>query len=88
MDAKITLAFDKEVIERAKNLAAENNISLSRMVEFMLRKATSKSYQNLEEFSISEWVKDIAEGEAEYSVAPKSRKKLREDFYKSKKRKK
>jgi hypothetical protein len=41
MDAKITLSFDKNVIEKAKAYAEENNISLSRLTEFLLSKVTS-----------------------------------------------
>lgn len=43
MDSKITLNFDKSVIEKAKEYANENNISLSRLIEFLLTKITSKS---------------------------------------------
>lgn len=66
MDAKITLSFDKNVIEKAKAYAEENNISLSRLTEFLLSKVTSKSYQSLEDYPISDWVNMVAEGEATY----------------------
>jgi hypothetical protein len=35
MDAKLTLHFDREVIVKAKAFAAANNISLSRLTEFI-----------------------------------------------------
>lgn len=66
MDAKVTLHFNKDVIEKAKKFAAENNISLSRLTEFLYRKITTGNYQTLEEFPIAEWVNQVAEGEAVY----------------------
>jgi hypothetical protein len=45
MDAKVTLSFDEEVIVLAKEFAAKNNISLSRLTEFLLKKATTNSQQ-------------------------------------------
>ena len=41
MDSKITLSFDQQVIEQAKEFAAANNISLSRLTEFLLSKVIS-----------------------------------------------
>ena len=54
MDAKVTLSFNKSVIEKAKKYADENNISLSRLTEFLLSKVTSKKYQSLEDLPISD----------------------------------
>ncbi len=85
MDSKITLSFDKNVISKAKKYADDNNISLSRLTEFLLQKITSSNYTSLEDFPISEWVQQIAEGEAVYKTKHKSRKSLKEEFYKSKK---
>jgi hypothetical protein len=85
MDAKLTLSLDAAVIERAKQFAEEQNISLSRLVEVMLRKATSQSYSQLEELPIADWVMQVSEGEAEYKTKKKSRKDLKEEFFKSKK---
>lgn len=56
MDNKITLSFDESVISRAKEYAADNNISLSRLIEFLLKKVTSSHCNNLEDFPISDWV--------------------------------
>lgn len=84
MDAKITLSFDKSVIEKAKEYAEENNISLSRLTEFLLSKVTSKSYKSLEEFPISDWVSMVSEGQAEYTTK-RSRKASKDAFFKSKK---
>ena len=53
MDAKVTLSFDENVISKAKRYADRNNISLSRLVEFLLQKTTSYSYSSLEYLPIS-----------------------------------
>lgn len=85
MDAKITLSFDKEVIARAKKFADAQNISLSRMMEYLLREITSGNYRNLEEFPLSDWVSQLAEGKAVYVTRPRSRKVLKNEFMNSKK---
>ncbi|MGB3848640.1 MAG: DUF6364 family protein [Tunicatimonas sp.] len=38
MDAQVTLHLDRELIEQAKVFAANHNISLSRLTEFLLGK--------------------------------------------------
>lgn len=85
MDAKITLSFDEEVIKKAKRFAQANNTSLSRMMEFLLKKMTSTHYNSLEDFPISDWVNQVSEGEAVYQTKPRSRKVAKSEFYKSKK---
>ncbi len=85
MDTKITLSFDKEVIGKAKAFAETQNISLSRMMEFILRQITSGSYSSLENLPVSDWVNQLAEGEARYISKPKSRKALKNKFLSSKK---
>jgi hypothetical protein len=86
MDSKITLSFDESVIDKAKKYSANNNISLSRLTEFLLKKATADNDENLENFPISDWVWEIAEGPAEYKTkARRTRKKAKEEFFKSKK---
>ena len=84
MDSKITLSFDKHVIENAKEYAENNNISLSRLIEFLLTKVTTKSFNSLEDYPISDWVNMVAEGEAKYHVQ-RTRKQSKEAFLKSKK---
>jgi hypothetical protein len=69
MDAKVTLSFNKSVIEKAKKYADENNISLSRLTEFLLSKVTSKKYQSLEDLPISDWVSVVSEGAVEYKTS-------------------
>ena len=85
MDAKITLSFDKEIIGKAKKFAEARNISLSRMMEFLLRQITSGNYAKLEDFPVSDWVSELSEGKALYVTRPKSRKAMKKEFFESKK---
>jgi len=86
MDNKITLSFDGSVISKAKKYAERNHISLSRLVEFLLKKITSNQYSSLEDFPISDWVQQIAEGEATYQTKhSRTRKVAKEEFFKSRK---
>jgi Family of unknown function (DUF6364) len=85
MDAKITLSFDETVIKKAKRYAESNNISLSRLTEFLLSKVTSNSYQSLEDLPISDWVSIVSEGEVEYQTKPKKNAALKAEYFKSKK---
>jgi hypothetical protein len=84
MDTKVTLSFNEEIINQAKQYAADNNISLSRLIEFLLLKVTTKNYQSLEDFPISEWVSQVAEGEAVYHTK-RNRKASKNEFFESKK---
>lgn len=83
MDAKVTLSFDKDIVEAAKKFAAGHNISLSRLMEHLLKQITTGNYSSLEDLPISTWVNQVAEGKAEYHSRPKSRKDLKEDFFES-----
>ena len=85
MDAKITLSFDESVINKAKRYAENNNISLSRLTEFLLSKVTSNNYQSLEDLPISDWVSMVAEGETEYQTKTKKNKDLKNEYFKTKK---
>ena len=85
MDAKITLSFNETVANKAKRYAEKNNISLSRLVEFLLEKATSSNYMSFEEFPIADWVHQVAEGEAKYVTKARSRKSMKSEYYSSKK---
>lgn len=85
MDAKITLSFNEDVIAKAKRYAEKNNISLSRLVEFLLAKTTASSYNSFEDFPISEWVSQVAEGEAVYQTKRKTRKASKAEYFSSKK---
>jgi hypothetical protein len=86
MDAKVTLSFDKEVVHQAKEYAASQNISLSRLVEFLLRRTTMGQYSSLEDFPIADWVKQVSEGPAEYRTRKRSRKDLKDEFFSSRKK--
>jgi hypothetical protein len=85
MDAKITLSFDKDVIEKAKKFAESQNMSLSRLMEFLLGQITSGQYKNLEDLPVSDWVNEIAEGPAEYVTRKRTRKSMKSEFLNSRK---
>lgn len=85
MDAKITLSFDEAVIKKAKRFAENNNISLSRLTEFLLNKVTSDTNRSLEELPIADWVSIVSEGEVEYQTKAQKRKDLKSEYFKSKK---
>jgi hypothetical protein len=86
MDHKITLSFDESVIRKAKKYAENNNISLSRLIEFLLQNITSSNYQSLEDFPISDWVNQVAEGGAVYQTSKKrTRKSSKAKYFASKK---
>jgi hypothetical protein len=84
MDAKITLSFDSDIIDKAKKYAKKEGLSLSRLTEILLRKAVSKDYKNIEDIPIADWVQIVSEGPAEY-VKPRRRKALNNEYFKSKK---
>jgi len=85
MDAKITLSFNKEVIEKAEEFADKNNISLSRLTEFLLHKVVHRKYYSLEDLPISDWVSAVAEGEVEYETKQRKKRNLKDEFFNSKK---
>jgi len=85
MDAKITLSFDEEIIGKAKKFADDNNISLSRLTEFLYSKITSGHYKQLEDLPVANWVNMLAEGEVEYQKKTLSRKALKKEYFKSRK---
>ena len=83
MDAKITLSFDEDVIAKAKHFADSQNISLSRLTEFLYSKLTKNNYASLEDLPVSDWINIAAEGPAEYFTQRKNSKKLKDEFYQS-----
>jgi len=87
MDAKITLSFDEDIINKAKTFADDHNISLSRLTEFLYSRITKGQYRSLEELPVSEWVSMVAEGAVEYKATPKPRKYYKSEFLKSRKTK-
>lgn len=82
MNARITLSFDKEIIEEAKEFAAQHNISLSRLTEFLYGQVVGKQNKILEELPVSNWVNMVAEEKPEYR-RKRSRKELKAEFYNS-----
>jgi hypothetical protein len=85
MDAKVTLSFDQDVINKAKVFAEANHISLSRLIEYLLRKATGDTIRELEDLPVADWVHEVAEGRAEYKTRSKSRKSIKKEFFESRK---
>jgi len=85
MDAKITLSFNKSIIDKAKEFADENNMSLSRLTEFLYSKITSGHYQSLEDLPISDWVNMVSEGEAIYETKARKNKDIKAEYFRSKK---
>ena len=83
MDAKVTLSFNKDVIDKAKEFAEQNNISLSRLTEYLYSQVTSKNYKSLEELPVSDWVDFVAEGPIEYRKTP-GRDKMKAEFFNKK----
>ncbi|GAB1450131.1 hypothetical protein MASR2M47_01870 [Draconibacterium sp.] len=80
MDTKLTLHFDQSVIEKAKRFAEDNNISLSRLTEYLYRQITTGGYKSLEEFPVADWVDQVAEGDAVY--IKRSRKDAKDEYFK------
>lgn len=85
MDSKITLSFNEAVIKKAKKYAEANNISLSRLIEFLLTKITTAQYQSLEHFPIADWVHEVSEGKAVYQTKKRTRKASKSEYFTSKK---
>jgi hypothetical protein len=87
MDKKITLSFDDKVIQEAKKYAESKGISLSRLVEYLLRRVAVKEYQHLEDFPVADWVKEVSEGPIVYRTEKqkRSRKSAKDEYFSSKK---
>ena len=85
MDIKITLSFDEAVINKAKAFADAQNISLSRLTEFLYSRIVSGHYKSLEDLPVADWVSMVAEGQAEYKTKSRSRKSLKNEYLKSRK---
>jgi hypothetical protein len=85
MDAKITLSFDEEIINKAKKFAEGQNMSLSRLTEFLYSQIVSGHYKSLEDLPVADWVSRVSEGEAQYKTKKRGRKSLKYEFMKSRK---
>ncbi|WP_262483151.1 DUF6364 family protein [Aquiflexum balticum] len=66
----MTLSFDKKIIEKAKEFAAQQNISLSRLTEYLYAQITSGDYKTLDHMPVADWIIILAEGQAEYKKSP------------------
>lgn len=62
MDSKLTLKLDQSVIERAKQYAAQQNLSLSKLVEFYFDTLTSE--KKSDKIELSPFVKSISTGKS------------------------
>lgn len=64
METKLTLKLDKTVIEKAKQYAASQNRSLSRIIEDYLQTLTNKdkTFKKEMEIPISSFVKSMSTG--------------------------
>ncbi|MGV9012938.1 MAG: DUF6364 family protein [Flavobacteriales bacterium] len=82
MDAKITMSFNEDVIAKAKRFAAEQNISLSRLTEFLLGKVSNATYRSLDDLPVSDWINAISEGQVKY-VRKNSRKSVKKSYLES-----
>lgn len=82
MDSKITLSFDRKVIKDAKAFAERNNISLSRLTEFLLSKAVSGTYRSIDELPVADWIDLVSEGKVEY-VRKNSAQSIKKDYLES-----
>ncbi|MEC3966762.1 DUF6364 family protein [Flagellimonas halotolerans] len=60
MDTKLTLKLNQEIIERAKEYAADKKMSLSRIVEAYLQSLTSDKKDS--DVEISPFVKSLSTG--------------------------
>lgn len=85
MDTKVTLSFNEEIIGKAKQFAEQNNISLSRLTEFLYRQITTGEYKSLDELPVADWVNQVAEGKAEYHNKARKRKNMKAEYLSSKK---
>jgi hypothetical protein len=83
MDAKITLSFDDEVINKAKKFADRHHISLSRLTEYLYDQMTRQPYRNLEDMPLADWINQLAEGKTTYRTRGKNSKSLKQEFFKS-----
>lgn len=65
MDTKLTLKLDKKVIEKAKEYAAKQKISVSFIVENYLKAITSNNKEEKnDDIEISDFVKSISIGKS------------------------
>lgn len=84
MDAKITMSFDQNVIQTAKEFALRNGIRLSKLTYILLHKVTTGDYTSIEDLPISDWVSImVAEDGAVHLTKKKTSKILKDEFFES-----
>jgi Family of unknown function (DUF6364) len=85
MDVKLTLSFEEKVVEKAKQYAASQGMSLSRLTEYLFEKITANPtyYNSLEDIPIANFVNMLAEEQATYQVSKP--KKQKAEYYESRK---
>jgi Family of unknown function (DUF6364) len=85
MDVKLTLSFEEKVVEKAKQYAASQGMSLSRLTEYLFEKITANptNYNSLEDIPIANFVNMLAEEQATYHVSKP--KKQKAEYYDSRK---
>ena len=76
----------ENVQQQAKAFAEANNISLSRLIEFMLAKVVDKKYRSLDELPVSDWVNEVAEGEATYVRKNAAERNVKKDYLASRRK--
>jgi hypothetical protein len=81
MNSKLTLSLDSEITEKAKILANEHNISLSRFAQYLFLRATStnKKFRKIEDIPIDEFIYKFAEPQAEF-VSEKERRSRKAEY--------
>jgi len=81
MDTKLTLSFNEDIINLAKQYAAKHNISLSRLTELLLTKAITSNTYSIDDLPVANWVNEVAEPAGEYKRKKTTSKKLKDEFY-------
>jgi hypothetical protein len=82
MEIKITLCFDESIIKAGRYVKA-NKVKSSQLIEFLLQKVTALESVSMEDYPISAWVNQLAEGPIVYQAQQKSRKISTAEYYKS-----
>lgn len=86
MNAKVTLSFNEDIIIKAKKFANKNNISLSRLTEFLLERVSvnDSGKKSLEDIPVASWINELSKGEIVYKTNIASRKTQRNEYFNSK----
>ena len=78
MNKRLTLSFDKDIIEKAKQYALKNNICLSQLTEYTFREMIAFD----KKFPIVDWVKKVSAGKPVYKN--KTKQETRQLYFESK----